>query len=318
MTERQSASIEWVHDYYLGARDLPRPTARDFDPEVMHLFDQYVHGRIDRRAFLDGASQYATAGVTAAMLLEALNPKFALAQQVNPADARLIGRRVDIESPQGSGRISGYLVMPKDAKGPLPGVLVVHENRGLNPHIEDIARRLALAGFVALAPDALTPLGGYPGNEDAARTLFAKLAQPKTREDFVAAAQWLRVQKSVNGKVGVIGFCYGGAMANLLAVRLPWLSAAVAFYGGSQPTGDDVTRIKAAVQIHNAADDSWVNAGAPAYEAALKAAGVRYEAFTYGGTVHGFNNDATPRYDEVSAKLAWKRTLEFLHRNLAA
>jgi carboxymethylenebutenolidase len=295
---------------------MPRLTARDFAPEVMQLFDQYVHGRIDRRAFLDGVSRHAAAGVSATALLAALSPDFARAQQIKPDDARLATRRVSVESPKGHGRIDGYLALPKGAEGPLPGVLVVHENRGLNPHIEDVARRLALADFAAFAPDALSPLGGYPGNEDAGRALFAKLDQPKTREDFIAAAGWLRAQPFVNGRVGVIGFCYGGAMANLLAVRLPWLGAAVAFYGGSQPGAADAARIKAAVQIHNAADDAWVNAGALAYEAALKAAGVRFEAYSYPGTLHGFHNDTTPRYDEAAARLAWQRALAFLHRHL--
>lgn len=297
---------------------MPRLTARDFAPEVMRLFDHYVHGRIDRRAFLDGAARHTTAGVSAAMLLQALSPQFALAQQIKPDDPRLATRRVELSSPKGNGRIAGVLALPSGAKGLLPGVLVVHENRGLNPHIEDIARRLALEGFAAFAPDALTTLGGYPGEEDAARALFAKLDQPKTREDFIAAAEWLRAQPFVNGKVGVIGFCYGGAMVNLLAVRLPWIAAAVPFYGGSQPGADEAMRIKAALQIHNAADDAWVDAGAPAYEAALKAAGVRYEAYGYPGTLHGFHNDTTPRYDEAAAKLAWKRAIDFLRANLAA
>jgi len=295
---------------------MSRPTARDFDPEVMRLFDHYVHGRIDRRGFLDGASRYATAGVTAAMLLEALNPKFAQAQQIKPDDARLTTRFVEIDSPKGYGKARGYLARPKGAQGKLPAVLVVHENRGLNPHIEDVTRRFALENFIAFAPDALFPLGGYPGDEDKARAAFAKLDQPKTREDFVAAAEWLRAQPDAGERVGVVGFCYGGAMSNLLAVRLPWLAAAVPFYGGSQPGAADAAKIKAAVLIHNAENDDWVNAGAPAYEQALKAAGVRYEAHTYPGTGHGFHNDTTPRYDEAAAKLAWQRTLAFFNRHL--
>jgi carboxymethylenebutenolidase len=293
----------------------PRRTARDFHPEVMRLFDQYVHGAIDRRGFLEGASRYATAGVTAAMLLEALNPKFAQAQQIKPDDARLVARFVEIESPAGYGKVRGYLVKRKDASGKLPGVLVVHENRGLNPHIEDVARRVALENFVAFAPDALFPLGGYPGDEDKARQLFPKLEQPKTREDFAAAAEWLRTQADVGPRVGVVGFCYGGAMSNLLAVRLPWLAAAVPFYGGSQPTVD-AAKIKAAVMIHNAEKDDWVDAGAAAYEQALKAAGVRSEAFVYPGTLHGFHNDTTPRYDEAAARLAWQRTVGFFNARL--
>jgi carboxymethylenebutenolidase len=302
--------------FFLRKPTMSRLTARDFDPEVMRLFDHYVHGRIDRRGFLDGAARYAKAGVTAAMLLEALNPKFAQAQQIKPDDARLAARYVEFDSPAGYGKARGYLAKPKDARGKLPGVLVVHENRGLNPHIEDVTRRFALENFVAFAPDALFPLGGYPGDEDKARDAFAKLDQPKTREDFVAAAEWLRTLPDVDGRIGVVGFCYGGAMANLLAVRLPWLAAAVPFYGGSQPGAADAAKIKAAVMIHNAETDPWVNAGAPAYEQALKAAGVRVEAFSYPGTGHGFLNDTTPRYDEAAAKLAWQRTLAFFNRHL--
>ena len=297
---------------------MTRLTARDFAPEVMQLFDQYVHGRIDRRGFLEAASRHASGGVSALMLLQALSPNFAMAQQVKPDDARLDARFVEIDSPSGNGKARGYLVRPKGATALLPAVLVVHENRGLNPHIEDVTRRLALENFVAFAPDALYPLGGYPGNEDKAREAFAKLDQPKTREDFLAAAEWLRVQPGVAARVGVMGFCYGGSMSNLLAVRLPWLAAAVPFYGGSQPAAADVARIKAAVMIHNAEKDDWVSAGAAGYEQTLQAAGVRYEAFTYPGTLHGFHNDTTPRYDEAAAKLAWQRTLGFFNRHLRA
>ena len=295
---------------------MARLTARDFAPEVMRLFDHYVHGRIDRRGFLDGASRHATGGMTALMLLEALAPNFAMAQQIKPDDARLAARFVELDAPKGNGRARGYLVRPQASTAKLPAVLVVHENRGLNPHIEDVTRRLALENFVAFAPDALFPLGGYPGNEDKAREAFAKLDQPKTREDFMAAAEWLRVQPGVTDRVGVVGFCYGGSMSNLLAVRLPWLAAAVPFYGGSQPAAADAAQIKAAVQIHNAEKDDWVSAGAGAYEQALKAAGVRFEAHTYPGTLHGFHNDTTPRYDEAAAKLAWQRTLGFFNRHL--
>ena len=295
---------------------MARLTARDFAPEVMRLFDHYVHGRIDRRGFLDGASRHATGGMTALMLLEALAPNFAMAQQIKPDDARLAARFVELDAPKGNGRARGYLVRPQASTAKLPAVLVVHENRGLNPHIEDVTRRLALENFVAFAPDALFPLGGYPGNEDKAREAFAKLDQPKTREDFMAAAEWLRVQPGVTDRVGVVGFCYGGSMSNLLAVRLPWLAAAVPFYGGSQPAAADAAQIKAAVQIHNAEKDDWVSAGAAGYEQALKTAGVRFEAHTYPGTLHGFHNDTTPRYDEAAAKLAWQRTLGFFNRHL--
>ena len=295
---------------------MARLTARDFAPEVMRLFDHYVHGRLDRRGFLDGASRHATGGMTALMLLEALAPNFAMAQQIKPDDARLDARFVEIDAPKGNGRARGYLVRPKASTAKLPAVLVVHENRGLNPHIEDVTRRLALENFVVFAPDALFPLGGYPGNEDKAREAFAKLDQPKTREDFMAAAEWLRTQPGVTDRVGVVGFCYGGSMSNLLAVRLPWLAAAVPFYGGSQPAAADAAQIKAAVQIHNAEKDDWVSAGAGAYEQALKAAGVRFEAHTYPGTLHGFHNDTTPRHDEAAAKLAWQRTQGFFNRHL--
>ena len=295
----------------------PRLTARDFDPAVMQLFDQYVHGRIDRRGFFEGASRYATGGVTAAMLLEALNPKFAQAQQVKPDDARLAARFVELDSPAGYGKVRGYLVRPKAATGKLPAVLVVHENRGLNPHIEDVTRRIALENFVAFAPDALFPLGGYPGDEDKARQSFAQLDQAKTREDFVATAEWLRAQPESGARLGVTGFCYGGSISNLLAVRLPWLAAAVPFYG-SQPAVADVAKIKAAVMIHYAEKDERINEGAPAYEQALKAAGVRHQAFIYPGTLHGFHNDTTPRYDEAAAKLAWQRTVAFFNTHLRA
>ncbi len=295
---------------------MARLTARDFDPELMRLFDHYVHGRIDRRGFLEGASRYATAGVTAAMLLEALNPQFAQAQQIKPDNARLVTRFVEIDSPAGYGKVRGYLVRPKEASGKLPAVLVVHENRGLNPHIEDVTRRFALEGYVAFAPDALFPLGGYPGDEDKAREAFAKLDQAKTREDFAAAAEWLRTQRDVGERIGVVGFCYGGAMSNLLAVRLPWLAAAVPFYGGSQPAAAEAAKIKAALLIHNAEKDDWVNPGAAAYEQALKTAGVRFQAHVYPGTLHGFHNNTTPRYDEAAAKLAWQRTVAFFGAQL--
>ena len=295
---------------------MPRSTASDFDPEVIQLFDQYVHGRIDRRGFLEAASRYAPGVGAAALLLEALNPKFALAQQVKPDDPRLVVRHIEFESPAGYGKARGYLVRPEDARGKLPAVLVIHENRGLNPHIEDVARRVALENYVAFAPDALFPLGGYPGNEDKAREAYAKLDQAKSREDFVAAAEWLRAHADVNGRVGVVGFCAGGTTVNFLAVKLPWLAAAVPFYGGSQPGAANAAKIKAALMIHNAEKDDWVNPGAAAYEQALKAAGVRYEAYVYPNTLHGFHNDTTPRYDEAAAKLAWQRTISFFNRQL--
>ena len=296
---------------------MQRKTANDFDPEVMKLFDQYVHGRIDRRGFLSGAAQYAAAGVSATALLEMLNPKFAEAQQVKTDDQRITAKYVEYASPEGNGKMRGYLVMPAKAPAKLPGVLVIHENRGLNPHTEDVARRMALENFVAFAPDALFPLGGYPGNEDKARELFGKLDEAKLRNDFIAAAGFLKVLPACTGKVGAVGFCYGGSIANILATRIPDLGAAVPFYGG-QPSAEDAAKIKAPLMLQFAETDDWVNKGWPAYETALKAAGVKYEAFKYPGTQHGFLNDTTPRYDEAAAKLAWKRTIEFFSAKLRA
>jgi len=294
---------------------MQRKKANDFDPAVLQLFDQFVHGTIDRRGFLNGAAKYAVGGVTASVLLEALSPRFAEAQQIAKDDGRISAKYTEYFSPAGSGAIRGYLVRPAKASDKLPGVLVVHENRGLNPHIEDIARRLALDNFLAFAPDALTPLGGYPGNEDKAREAFAKLDQAKSREDFVAGATFLKGLPECTGKTGVVGFCYGGGIANMLATRLPDLSAAVPFYGG-QPPAEDVAKIKAQLLIHYAENDERINAGWPAYEAALRAAGVKHAMFMYAGTQHGFNNDTTPRYDEAAAKLAWQRTVEFFNQNL--
>lgn len=291
-----------------------RRTARDFHPEVMKLFDAYVHGLIDRRAFLDRAAKFAI-GTTAAALLDALNPKFAQAQQVKKDDPRIKAEFFDIPSPQGNGKVHIYAVRPAKPSGKPGSVLVVHENRGLNPHIEDVARRFALEGFNAYAPDALFTLGGYPGDEDKARELFSKLDQTKTREDFVAAAQFLKHEPHGNGKLGVVGFCYGGGIAHLLATRLPDLDAAVPFYG-MPPAPEEAKKVKAPLLVNLAEHDDRINSAWPAYETALKAAGVKYEAFTYPGTQHGFHNDTTPRYDEASAKLAWQRTLALFHRTL--
>ena len=296
---------------------MRRPTAADFDPEVLILFDAYVHGALDRRGFLDKARKYAVGGMTAAMLLETLSPKFAEAQQVPKDDARLTTSFVEYPSPQGYQTMRGYLVRPAAQKGKLPSIVVVHENRGLNPHIEDIARRIALDGYMTFAPDALFPLGGYPGAEDKARELFPTLDQTKTREDFVAAANYLRTRADSTGKLGAVGFCYGGAIVNMLATRVPELLASVPFYGGPAPLSD-VPKIKAALLLQFAGTDERVNASWPAYEAALKAAGVRYEAHVYEGAQHGFNNDTTPRYDEKSAKLAWERTMAFFAKHVKA
>jgi carboxymethylenebutenolidase len=292
-----------------------RLTAADFDPEVLILFDAYVHGALDRRGFLDKAAKYAVGGVTAVMLLDQLSPRFAEAQVVKPDDERIKAGFVEYPSPNGSGTMRGYLVQPAKPKGKLPAILVIHENRGLNPHIEDVTRRLALENFVAFAPDALFPLGGYPGSEDKARELFQKLDQTKLREDFVTAVSWLKARPEVNGKVGAVGFCYGGGMVNFLATRVPDLKAGVAFYGSAAPL-EDVPKIKAPLIIQSAEVDERINAAWPAYEAALKAAKVNYERYLYPGTQHGFNNDTTPRYDAAAAKLAWERTLAFFNKHL--
>ncbi len=283
---------------------MERKRAADFDPEVLRLFDQYVHGLIDRRGFLDRAARFAVGGLTASMLLDALNPRFAEAQQIKGDDPRLAASRVDYESPNGNGKMRGYLARPAKSSGKLPGVLVVHENRGLNPHIEDIARRIGLEGYLAFAPDALTPAGGYPGDEDKAREKFGKLDQEKAQQDFVAAAGFLKA------------FCWGGGIANLLATRIPDLAGAVPFYG-AQPPAAEVAKIKCPLLIHYAEHDERIDAGIPAFKAALEANHVRYELFVYPGTQHGFNNDTTPRYDKAAATLAWQRTMDFFKKNLA-
>jgi carboxymethylenebutenolidase len=293
---------------------MERKTAADFPQELLNIFDQYVHGGIDRRGFLERAAKFAVGGVTAGMLLDQLSPVFAM-QQVKSDDPRVKGEYVSYPSPNGSEKTKGYLVKPANASGRLPGVLVVHENRGLNPHIEDIARRIAVDNYIAFAPDALAPLGGYPGDEDKARELFTKLDQAKTREDFVAAANWLKARPDCTRKIGAVGFCYGGGIVNMLATRLPDLAAAVPFYG-NQPSAEDAARIKAPMLIHYAEHDDRINAGWPAFEAALKAHHVSYQEFTYPGTQHGFNNDTTPRYDADAAKLAWSRTMDFFARHL--
>jgi carboxymethylenebutenolidase len=280
---------------------MTRLTAKDFEPEVLELFDRYVHGQLSRRDFIASATRYALASFAAPL--------------VAGDDQRIKAGYVEYPSPQGYGTLRGYLVQPANATGKLRAVLVVHENRGLNPHIEDIARRLALEGFLAFAPDALFPLGGYPGNEDQARELFGKLDQAKTRADFVTAVQVLKVHPAGNGKVGVVGFCYGGGVANYLATVVPDLAAAVPFYG-SQPPAAEVAKIKAPLLIHDAGNDTRVLAGWPAYEAALKAARVSYEHHVYSGVEHGFNNDTTPRYDEAAAKAAWQRTIEFFNSHI--
>ena len=295
---------------------MTRKTAHDFDQELLALFDAYVHGDIDRRKFLDRAAKFAVGGVTAAMLLDQLSPNFVYGQVVPPDDKRLAAARVEIASPKGNGTIRAYHVRPAEAKGKkLPAVLVIHENRGLNPHIEDVTRRFALAGYNALAPDALTSQGGYPGDEDKARAAFQKLDADKTRADFIAAFEWLKADAGSAGRVGAVGFCWGGGMVNWLATQRTDLAAGVPFYG-SPPVIAEVAKIRAPLLIQSAEVDERINASWPELEQALKAAGVKYERHLYPGTQHGFHNDTTPRYDEKAAKLAWERTLAFFERHL--
>ena len=294
----------------------PRLTAKDFDQELLILFDAYVHGSLDRRGFLKRAQKFATAGVTAVGLLAALSPDFAAGQQVPKDDTRLKTEYTNYPSPAGTGNVTGYLARPVNAGATrLPTILVIHENRGLNPHIEDITRRLALDGFMAFAPDALTPLGGYPGNEEKAVAAFATLDRAKTLEDFVAAAQWLKARPDSTGELGAVGFCFGGGIVHTLSIRVPDLKAGVPFYGNT-PDPADAAKVKAPLLIQQADVDERINASWPAYEAALKAAGVKYTVYRYPGTQHGFNNDTTPRYDAAAARLAWERTVSFFKTHL--
>ena len=294
---------------------MERKHASDFPQEVLKLFDGYVHGWLSRRDFLDRAGKYAVGGFTAAAMLESLRPNYAFAQQVAKDDSRIKPEYLTYPSPQGSGNMRGYFARPSNPAGKLPGVVVIHENRGLNPYIEDVTRRLAVANFVAFAPDALTPLGGYPGDEEKAVALFGQLDAAKRTEDLVTAYSVLKARPECTGKVGAVGFCFGGTTVNTFAVRLPDLAAAVPFYGG-QPNAADVPKIKAPLMLHYAGLDDRINAGWPAYEAALKANGVKYQMFMYPNTNHGFHNDTTPRYDEAAAKLAWSRTMAFFNENL--
>lgn len=297
-------------------RVATRMTAKDFSPELLELYDFYAHGRITKREFLDRAGRYAVGGLTAVAILGMMGPNYALAEQVSFNDPDIIGEYVMYPSPNGHGEVRGYLVRPAAAEGKLPAVVVVHENRGLNPYIEDVARRLAKAGFMALAPDGLTSVGGYPGNDEAGRELQSKVDSAKLMNDFFAAVEWLMAHEGSTGRVGITGFCYGGGVANAAAVAYPELGGAVPFYG-RQPDPADVAKIKAPLLIHYAGLDDRVNEGWPAYEAALRAAGTRYEAFIYPDVNHGFHNDSTPRYDEAAAELAWSRTLAFFQANLA-
>ena len=296
---------------------MERKQASDFPQEVLKLFDGYVHGWVSRRDFLDRAGKYAVGGFTAAAMLESLRPNYAFAQQVPKDDARIKTEYLTYPSPQGSGNMRGYFARPANPAGKLPGVVVIHENRGLNPYVEDVTRRLAVANVVAFAPDALTPLGGYPGDEEKAVQLFGQLDAAKRTEDLVTAYGVLKARPECAGKVGAVGFCFGGTTVNTFAVRLPDLAAAVPFYGG-QPNAADVPKIKAPLMLHYAGLDDRINAGWPAYEAALKANGVKYQMFMYPNTNHGFHNDTTPRYDEAAAKLAWSRTMAFFNENLKA
>jgi carboxymethylenebutenolidase len=294
---------------------MERKQASDYPQELLNLFDLYVHGEIDRRAFLDGAGKFAAGGVTATAIWETLRPNYAWAQQVAKDDSRIKAQYDTVASPRGNEKIRGYLARPaKDGK--YPGVLVVHENRGLNPYIEDVARRLATADFIAFAPDGLTSVGGYPGNDEQGAQLFQKVDRAKMTEDFIAAAHWLKARPDCTGKIGVVGFCFGGGIANTLAVRMGSdLSAAVAFYG-AEPPASEVPKIKAPLLLHYASLDTRITGNWPAYEEALKANHVTYSAYIYQGANHGFHNDTTPRYDEAAAKLAWQRTLDFFNKYL--
>jgi len=294
-----------------------RMRASDFDPHILEIFDGYVHGKLTKREFIRQAGRYAAAGVTGAMILSQLSPDYALAQQVAPDDPAIRTERVEYKSPEGHGTIKGLMAWPAKAKGKLPAVLVVHENRGLNPYIEDVVRRLAKAGYLALGPDGLTSLGGYPGTDDEGRTMQASLDPAKLMEDFFAGFEFLREHKQSTGRVGVTGFCYGGGVCHALAVAYPDLAAAAPFYG-RQAKPEEVPAIKAPLLIHFAENDERVNATWPACEAALKANGKTYEAHFYPGTSHGFHNDTTPRYDEAAAKLAWERTLAHFAKYLKA
>lgn len=295
---------------------MSRLTARDFHPDLLELYDFYVHGRIGRREFLDRAARFAVGGLTAATLLASLSPNYALAQQIAFTDPEIIAEYIRYPSPNGHGEVRGYLVRPAHVEGPVAGVVVVHENRGLNPYIEDVARRVAKAGFVALAPDGLSSVGGYPGNDEKGRELQQSVDPEKLMNDFFAAIEFLLADPRVTDKVGITGFCYGGGVSHAAAVAYPELAAAVPFYG-RQASPDDVPRIRAPLLVHLAENDPRINEGWPAYEAALKAAGTTYEGHIYPGTHHGFHNDSTPRYDAEAAELAWSRTIAWFRTHLA-
>jgi carboxymethylenebutenolidase len=296
---------------------MERKKASDFPPEVLKLFDGFVHGGISRREFLDRAAKYAAGGFSAIAMLEALSPNFAWAQQVKPDDKRIKVEFVSYLSPKGSGTMRGYLALPVNGRAKHPAVVVIHENRGLNPYIEDVARRLATEGYIAFAPDALTPVGGYPGNEDQARDMFAKQDGAKRLEDLAAAVDYVKLRPDFSGKWGAVGFCFGGGVVNAFATRFPDLAAAVPYYG-AQPPAAEAAKIKSPMLIHYASDDERIDAGWPAFESVLKAHHVKYQAYIYPNTQHGFHNDTTPRYDEAAAKLSWQRTLAFFKDHLGA
>lgn len=289
--------------------------AKDLDPAVYGLFDDYVHNVISRREFLNRVSKYTIAGISATAVFEFLAPNYALAAQVGKDDPRLHSEYIEYDSPQGGGKMRGLLSRPAKHDATLPGVIVVHENRGLNPYIEDVARRTAVEGFIALAPDALTPLGGYPGDDDEGRKLQSTRGREEMLQDFIAAYRYLKKHPECNGKVGVVGFCFGGWIANMMAVRVPDLAAAVPFYG-MQPSDDDVPEIKAPLLLHFAELDNRVNEGWPAYESALKKHDKQYTAYIYPGVNHGFHNDTTPRYDREAGEKAWDRTIRFFNTHL--
>ncbi|MBI4459162.1 MAG: dienelactone hydrolase family protein [Acidobacteria bacterium] len=296
---------------------MERKKASDYPQELLNLFDLYVHGDISRRDFLDSAKKFAVGGLTATAIWESLRPNYAWAQQVAKDDSRLKTEYATVPSPQGNGSVRGYLVRPANASGKLAGVLVVHENRGLNPYIEDVARRLGTQNFMAFAPDGLTSVGGYPGDDEKGGELFRQVDAAKMANDFEAAARWLKARPDCTGKIGAVGFCFGGGIVNQLATRLGEnLAAAVPFYGAA-PNSAEVSKIKAPLLIQYASLDERINAGWPGYEQALKASSLPYTMFMYEGAQHGFHNDTTPRYDEASAKLAWERTVDFFKKNLA-
>lgn len=295
---------------------MTRMTAKDFDQDLLDLYDFYAHGHITKREFLDKAAKYAVGGMTAAALLGVLSPNYAIAEQVSFNDPDIIAEYITYPSPEGNGEVRGYLVKPSGATGPLPAVLVVHENRGLNPYIEDVARRVAKAGFMALAPDGLTSVGGYPGNDEEGKALQSTVDGTKLMNDFFAGTEHLMAREDSTGKLGCVGFCYGGGVCNAMAVAYPELAASVPFYG-RQPSPEDVAKIQAPLLLHYAELDTRIGEGWPAYEEALKANGKEYTAHIYPGVNHGFHNDSTPRYDEAAAELAWDRTIAFFKEKLS-